>query len=73
MHTPFTMHAPFTTHAPLYYACPTPLATHVPPWTELLTHACENITFLHLLLRAVPRKHSSWMCTDCVCQQYILQ
>ena len=24
-----------------------------PPWTEFLTHACENITFPQLLLRAV--------------------
>ena len=24
-----------------------------PPWTEFLTHACKNITFLQLLLRAV--------------------
>ena len=27
--------------------------THTPPWTEFLTHACENITFPQLLLRAV--------------------
>ena len=27
-------------------------ATHAPP-TEFLTHACENITFPQLLLRAV--------------------
>ena len=25
----------------------------IPPWTELFTHACENITFAHLLLRVV--------------------
>ena len=24
-----------------------------PPWTEFLTHACENITFPQLLLRTV--------------------
>ena len=32
-----------------------PLLRH-PPWTELLTHACENITFLQLLLRVVKIK-----------------
>ena len=26
--------------------------THTPLWTEFLTHACENITFLQLPLRA---------------------
>ena len=25
----------------------------LPPWTEFLTHACENITFPQLLLRMV--------------------
>ena len=25
----------------------------IPPWTEFLTHACENITFPQLLLRTV--------------------
>ena len=25
----------------------------LPPWTEFLTHACENITFPQLLLRTV--------------------
>ena len=28
------------------HACP-------PPWTEFMTHACENITFQQLLLRVV--------------------
>ena len=28
-------------------------AMHAPPRTEFLTHACENITFPQLLLRAV--------------------
>ena len=37
-------HACPPTHAP-YHACP--------PWTEFLTHACENITFAQLLLRTV--------------------
>ena len=37
------------THNPLPIACwDTPQ-----PWTEFLTHACENTTFLQLLLRAV--------------------
>ena len=27
--------------------------SHPPPWTEFLTHACENITFPQLLLRTV--------------------
>ena len=26
-----------------------------PPWTEFLTHACENITFLQLRLQTVTR------------------
>ena len=26
---------------------------HPPPWTEFLTHTCENIPFLQLLLQAV--------------------
>ena len=26
---------------------------HTPPWIKFLTHACENITFPQLLLRAV--------------------
>ena len=32
-----------------------PPATHLPPplWAEILTHACENITFPQLLLRKV--------------------
>ena len=39
-------------HTPCH-ACPP--ATHAPSrlWTEFLTHACENITFPQLLLRAV--------------------
>ena len=34
---------------------------HSPPWTEFLTHAYENITFLQLLLRTV--KNLSWILT----------
>ena len=30
-----------------------PGGVHLPPWTEFLTHACENITFPQLLLREV--------------------
>ena len=30
-----------------------PWCVHLPPWPEFLTHACENITFPQLLLRAV--------------------
>ena len=43
---------------PLHHTCP-PFTTHAPPFaahapqTEFLTHACENITFPQLLLRAV--------------------
>ena len=29
-----------------------------PPWTEFLTHACENITFLQLHLRMVKKQES---------------
>ena len=32
-----------------------------PPGTEFLTHACENITFLQLRLRAVKIKNVSWL------------
>ena len=35
-------------HTPLFIAC-----WDTPPWTEFLTHACENITFPQLLLRSV--------------------
>ena len=43
---------------PLPIACwdahPLPIASwDTPPWTEFLTHACKNITFTSLLLRAV--------------------
>ena len=34
-------------------ACPGVCMPHMPPPTEFLTHACENITFPQLLLRAV--------------------
>ena len=34
---------------------PGPRGRH-PPWTEGMTHACENITFPQLLLRAVIMK-----------------
>ena len=32
-----------------------------PLWTELLTHACENITFAQFRLQTVTRMHSSMM------------
>ena len=32
---------------------PDPGQTSPPPWTEILTHACENIAFPQLLLGAV--------------------
>ena len=32
--------------------------TPLPPWTEFLTHACENITFPQLLLQAVTKQVS---------------
>ena len=42
---------------PLCHTCPPrytcPPTMHTPMWTEFLTHACENITFLQLLLQAV--------------------
>ena len=44
----FAMHFPFTMH--------TPPLSHMPPphlWTDGMIHACENITFPQLLLRAV--------------------
>ena len=64
MRMPPAMHAPpfmllpcmpLPTHAPCH-ACPSapmPPATHPHLWTEILTHACENITFPQLLLRKV--------------------
>ena len=36
-----------------------PVHAGIPPWTEFLTHACENITFPQLLLRTVTS--SFWM------------
>ena len=75
---PFTMHAPFTVHAPLYHACSlchthfplchtrSPFTMHAPLWTEFLTHACENIIFLQLLLRVVKITtiyfYTKWQC-----------
>ena len=32
--------------------------TPLPPWTEFLTHACENITFPQLLLQSVTKQVS---------------
>ena len=63
-HTPPAMHAPchthplptMCTHLPAMHAPPChahPCHAHPPPWTEFLTHACENITFAQLLLRMV--------------------
>ena len=37
-----------------------------PPWTEFLTHACENITFPQLLLRAVTSVYLKVMSTHSV-------
>ena len=34
---------PPATHAPPHHVCPSPNHAHF-PWTEFLTHACENIT-----------------------------
>ena len=56
-HTPAT-HAPLTCTPPPCHTCPQPCThplpcTSPPPWTEFLTHACENITFPQLLLRTV--------------------
>ena len=31
---------------------------HLPPWTEFLTHACENITFPQLRLQMVKIRFS---------------
>ena len=42
---PFLPHMPPATHILLRHACPL--------WTDFLTHACENITFLQLHLRTV--------------------
>ena len=53
-------------HAPCHARSP---ATHAPPlWTEFLTHACENITFPHLLLRTVTNDFISLpsLCRKCV-------
>ena len=53
MHTP--CHArPSAMHAPATHP-PAPLPHTAPPWTEFLTHACENIIFPQLLLRTVKR------------------
>ena len=63
-HAPPAMHAPCHVH--LRYTCPAmhspyhkfpyhafpPPCTPPPQWTEGMTHACENITFPQLLLRA---------------------
>ena len=35
--------------------CSGRLGANVGVWTEFLTHACENITFLQLLLRTVKK------------------
>ena len=74
---PFTTHVPllphmpsFDTHAPLHHTCP-PFAMHAPPspctppppWTEFLTHTCENITFPQQLLRTVMTTYK-----ECKCQ-----
>ena len=51
---PPTMQPPPATHAPLHHARP--------PWTEFVTHACENITFPQLLLRTVKISLSTDYC-----------
>ena len=43
-HTPCPVHTGIHTPCPVYAGIDTPL------WTEFLTHACKNITFLQLLL-----------------------
>ena len=43
---------PSTMHAP---------TTHIPLWTEFLTHACENITFPQLRWRPVTRKQEMYL------------
>ena len=53
-HAPFTMHGPFAMHKPpFHHTCP-PFAMHAPsthmPHMDRMTDACENITFLQLLL-----------------------
>ena len=64
--SPFATHAPlhhvcrpFATHAaplPHMTLCHTHTIRHTPPlWTEGMIHACENITFLQLLLWAVKK------------------
>ena len=42
-------HVPPAMHDPLPRMLPPP----TPPWTEFLTHTCENITFPQLLLQTV--------------------
>ena len=37
----------------VYTLCPLHAGIHPPPWTDWMTHACENITFPQLLLRTV--------------------
>ena len=56
------------------HTCPLPckIPRHTrpppPPWTEFLTHACENMTFPHLLLRTVTNDFISLpsLCRKCV-------
>ena len=50
------VNTPWTDTNPVRAGIYTPSAcwdTHFPPWTEFLTHTCENITFPQLRLRTV--------------------
>ena len=44
---------PCPVHAGIHNPCPVYAGIDTPPWTEFPTHACENITFLQLLLQMV--------------------
>ena len=61
MHAPCHARKPPAMHTPCH-GCPSTMhAPHHPhthtPWTEFLTHTCENITFLQLLLQMVKIRH----------------
>ena len=50
---PFHQADPLGRHLWTDSPCPLHAGMHTPLWTEFLTRACENITFLLLLLRMV--------------------
>ena len=53
------------THTPLPHIsppCTPPCHARPPLWTEFLTRACENITFLQLLLRTVKLVNKNKCC-----------